>query len=192
MLVKICAKCNEVKTLELFKKGFCRWTTKEGVKNRKRTYGKCKDCENAYARQYHVDNIERKRELSRNLYWKDHESTLRKKRKYRKDNEVYTAEYQHNYHENHKEESRENRRKWCKNNPEKRKIVSNRYARKPEVREASLEKSKQSVIDLTDGYVKDLIIKRSDLCRADIPDELVKAKRSHMKITRQLKETGDI
>ena len=65
------------------KKHFSRWTTKDGVKHKKRKYSICKLCDNAYNRQYHKDNLEKVREISRKLYWKDHELTLKKKRKYR-------------------------------------------------------------------------------------------------------------
>ncbi len=47
-------------------------------------------------------------------------------------------------------------------------------------------KEKLSVINLTDSYIKMILVKGTTLRAKDIPQELVELKRAHLKITREL------
>ena len=77
-------------------------------------------------------------------------------------------------------------REWKKKNPEKVRKAKNAWEksnRKQErIRAAGWREN------LTDRYVKDLLVKRTSLKTSDIPQELVDLKRKQLKTHRKLKE----
>ena len=54
-------------------------------------------------------------------------------------------------------------------------------------KECGKQRVKDGVDNLEDWYVRNLIIKRSALSAADVPQELVEAKRQEMKVKRIIK-----
>ena len=187
-MTKQCNKCKEIKELVLFKKQFSRWTTKDGVKHKKRTYKICKECDNKYNRDYHNKNKARLNEQARIIYWEDHDKTLKNRAAFRDSHREATTEYQKNYYQENKETIAQQNKKWVKNNPEKKRKAANKYANKPEIKVKDSIKSKKAVKNLEDWYVKDLIVKRSSLVRADISDEMIKLKKEHIKLKRAIKD----
>ena len=186
-MTKQCNKCKEIKEFVLFKKQFARWTTKDGVKHKKRTYKICKECDNKYNRDYHNKNKARINETKRIIYWNDHEKTLKDRAAFRDSHREATTEYQKKYHQENKKTIAQRNKEWVKNNPEKKRKAANKYACKPEIKIKGSLKSKKAVKNLEDRYVKDIIVKRTSLTRADISDELVEIKREQLKILRILR-----
>ena len=182
--MKKCTKCNKTKPIKEMKKNVAKWTTKDGVKHKKRSYGICKLCDNTYNRQYFKDNIEKRREDGRKQYWKDHEHTLKTRRAYREKNPP--KEYMHGYYEENKEKALLNSEKWRKNNPNARKVIANRYFHKNKAQYLKMQKEKVKTLD--DSYMKQLLSKRSSLKHEDITDEMVELKRIEIKLKRALKE----
>ena len=53
-MTKQCYKCNKTKSLELFHQQFARWTTKDGIKHKTKSYTNlCKVCKKEYDKNYH-------------------------------------------------------------------------------------------------------------------------------------------
>mgnify|MGYP003679293541 CR=1 FL=1 len=187
-MTKQCNKCKEIKELVLFKKEFAKWTTKDGVNHKKRKYIICKKCDNKYNRDYRKKNKARLDKQRRELYWKDHDKTLKKKAEWRDSHREYVQNYAKKWNEENKERKAKKDKEWVKNNLEKRRKVSNKYANKPEIKLKQSMKFKKASKNLEDGYVKDSFIKRTSLSRADVSDEMVKLQRKHLKLKRAIKD----
>ena len=184
-----CYKCNKIKLLELFHQQFARWTTKDGIKHKTKSYTNlCKVCNREYHKNYHGKNISRINETRRAIYWKDHEKTLKQRANFRDTHRKATTDYAQKYYQKNKKKIYKQNKEWVKNNPEKKRKAANKYANKPEIKVKDSIKSKKAVKNLEDWYVKDLIIKRSSLVRADISDEMIKLKKEHIKLKRAIKD----
>ena len=188
-MTKQCYKCNKTKSLELFHQQFARWTTKDGIKHKTKSYTNlCKICNREYHKNYHNKNISRINETRRAIYWKDHEKTLKKRADFRDSHRKATTDYANKYYQENKKKIHKQNKEWIKNNPEKRWKAINKYSNKPETKLKESIKAKKAVKNLEDWYVKDLIIKRSSLTRADISDEMVELKKEHIKLRRAIKD----
>ena len=158
---KVCTKCGEEKALGEFRqKGLrCRSCRDEA---KKLWYRKNKKRVYEYHRRYREENSEvmnAKRRKVRKL----HPDTLRKQDRRR-------------YRDNPKRKSRciARAREWGVNNPE---IIKRIH-----------KKAKAKMIEqLTDPYIKDLICGGSVLTRGDIPDEMVRIRRTILKSKRYLR-----
>ena len=189
MMTRQCKTCKEIKLLDLFHKQFCKWTTKDGIKHKKKSFtNECKICNFKYHKNYHNKNRSRINETKRIIYWNDHEKTLKDKAAFRDSHRQAITEYQKNYYQENKETITIQNNEWVKNNPEKKKEASNKYSCKPEIKLKDSLKSKKAVKNLEDEYVRDIIIKRTSLIRVDIPDELVELKRAQLKVIRILRD----
>tara|TARA_Y100000034_G_scaffold10547_1_gene11058 strand:+ start:163 stop:732 length:570 start_codon:yes stop_codon:yes gene_type:complete len=183
-----CYKCNKIKLLELFHQQFARWTTKDGIKHKTKSYTNlCKVCNYEYHKNYRNKKRSRINETKRAIYWKDHEKTLKQRANFRDTHRKATTDYAQKYYQKNKKKIYKQNKEWVKNNPEKKKEASNKYSCKPEIKLKDSLKAKKASKNLEDGYVKDTIIKRTSLTRADIPLEMVELKREHLKLTRAIK-----
>jgi hypothetical protein len=97
-------------------------------------------------------------------------------------------------HAKYPEKRREERKRRRINNPEKWKAYQKRKresekARDPEKYKAKRDAQKQRARErLANWYIKNLLVRGSNLSRKDIPQELVEAKRLEVLITRKVKE----
>ena len=79
---------------------------------------------------------------------------------------------------------------WRKNNSKKVKLYEKGRWRNTNKREKDIERNRKYRVEMTDLYIRDLIIKQStSLNRRDIPDELVKSYRAALALKRLLKLT---
>ena len=83
--------------------------------------------------------------------------------------------------------------KWRKTNPDKYKACEKRRIRiwtpDPVGRKRKIEKDRKRRKDMTNGYICELIVKRTeDLKIKDIPLEMIEAKREHLKLIRNIRD----
>lgn len=94
------------------------------------------------------------------------------------------------YRETHLEKLNKRSREWTKNNPEAKARVNRKWIENnPEQYRAYKRKQQQRARDkLSDSYVRGMLSLRTSLVPSDIPQELVDAKREHIKLHRKVKE----
>jgi len=131
--------------------------------NKNGRYGvgnRCKDCNLIYFKEYYLKNKEYFNKRSREYYLKNKENLRKKSREYNSKNKEKINKYFKEYRSKNKEN--------CK------KIVK-KYKKKQREQ-------------LEDGYIVQLITQNTGLTTADIPSELIEAKRLEIKIKRIIKE----
>ena len=77
---------------------------------------------------------------------------------------------------------------WQRANPDKCWEYYQRYMSKPGNRERGMAQAKHARDNLTDGYVRTVLIMRTPLKFEDVPQEMVEAKRMQLQITRRIKD----
>ena len=94
------------------------------------------------------------------------------------------------YYSKNKASLYQNYKKWTINNREKYLAGKTRYATKHRIliREKANKVSYKNRILLTDQHVRYIITRRTDLKTSDIPNELVKVKRTHLQLLRAIKD----
>ena len=189
---KKCSKCKQVKAVEDFGE------IKTKAKIYKRSH--CNACRCGYQKQYALKNKEKvwlynkghykqNRELviqkSREYYYTNIDKIKIKAKQYKRKNKEKILLYKKEYSIENKNGIREYFKKYHLKNKEEILLKCKIYR---EVNKVKIKKFyKDGVINLEDWYIKRLITGRSSLCAADIPQELVEAKRQEMKIKRIIK-----
>ena len=80
---------------------------------------------------------------------------------------------------------------WRKNNPEKVKAYEKGRWRQGNKRTADIERSRKQRLELNDSYVRELMTKKHEgLDAKDIPDELVQAYKTNLRLKRELNLTN--
>lgn len=172
---KICTKCGEVKVLDKYYKNKGR---KDGL------VGICKTCLYAQEKEYRAKNPEKFRTKHRKYYIANREYlreyNRERARKFRIENPNIVKNYQKNYQNNYcsilknKRKAVKRTTKWVVENREKVRI----YQKK---------KSHDNVTNLKESYVKSRLCRDTNLVSADMPQELIVAKREYIKLGRLLK-----
>lgn len=135
---------------------------KNSSKDNRSSY--CKDCSRKIGHDYYINNRE-----------------IRKKKQY----EIYRK-----YCLNNKEKIKNRQDDWRKKNILKIKESNRKWnlKNKDKVIESNRKSGQKKVINLTDGYIKKCIMRRSNIKYNDIKDSLVKFWRQNLKIKRLLRE----
>ena len=132
--IKICKKCNESKTLDMYHKDK---TKIDGLRN------SCKECQKSYSGEFYKENRNRINDYSNNYYKKvSNKEEYKTKRKeymsvYLLDNKEYKKEYNKKYNLDNKEKISENKKLYRQDNREK--IEKYRLENKEKIRESALK-----------------------------------------------------
>ncbi len=139
--------------------------------------GICHECNNGRKRQWRKENREKDFVQKKRWREKNPEYGIKYKREYRKKNGERTRAYGREYSHTHLEDFRRRKREMRAKNPERAREKSNEYGR------TRREK-------LTDGYVRTCLVQYAgkDNLRGQIPQELIEAKRLHIKIQRFIRK----
>ncbi len=185
---KVCSKCGEEKPLELFYK---RVDSKDGKR------GACKECDKprlqSASKKYREKYPER--HAAKFKSWAERNKQYNKERwkKYAEENAEKLKEKRQKDYWDDPEKYRQRSNKWGKQNREK----INSYARiwiktRPDIRqkanEASRRATAKAIDNLTDTYVKAVIVAGTTIPRGAIPISMIEAKRIQLQIKRFLKE----
>lgn len=175
--VKTCSKCGESKPVGMFRK----------------IGRRCKQCIADYQRKYQSENRAQIAEKKRAY----REANQEKERSYIEANRIRIAEKHRQWVEKNRDKLRHQARKRRKEDPEKyrerdlkrrkaqpEKIIESRrrYLAKSKAKTAA--RNKRHCDELTDCYVVHKIVVNTTLTRADIPPELLEAKRLQLKLKR--------
>ena len=125
---------------------------------------RCRLCLRDDSRSYEIRNREKRRERNR----------IRMNKWY---NSLSKAE---------KSELYKKGKKWVENNPERNRETKNKWASNNKAKIA--ESQRRLISNLSACYIRGQLSSRNTLTASDIPDELVNAKREHIKLIRKLKE----
>ena len=95
------------------------------------------------------------------------------------------------YYVKNRERIVECRAEWQRANPDKCGEYYQRYMSKPGNRERDRINAKHARNNLTDGYVRTVLIMRTPLKFEDVPQAMVEAKRVQLQITRRIKDVAN-
>ena len=127
----------------------------------------CKPCQAEYDRQYYAENRDKARE-------------------YRTENRDKIAERQRQYRAENRDKIAERHRQYRAENRDK--IAERQHQYRAENRDKIAEYHRQYSAALTDALVASRITDGTNLTRADIPPELLEAKRLQLKLKRLARE----
>lgn len=143
---------------------------KDSIAEYKKEYGiKNKEILNLRAREFYKNN----KAFFQN-YRKSERGKLVRKRHYEKNKDVLNKRT----------------RKWRSENPEHQRFLRERWKLKNigKVREIYRKKSKRQCDELRDCYIKQLVVRRTNIDSKDVPDDVIKFYRAIIEIKRLLKE----
>ena len=153
--MKKCTKCKEIKELECFNK----------------SQSSCRKCQSIYWKQYYKNNKVR---LAKNtIQWKKNNPEkvrITKQKEHLKNRDKYIERWNESYYKDI-EESRKKNNQYRKDNVEI-------------IRERDRIRGAKKRNNLTDQYVKEVLVKRTNLKTSDISDELIKIGREYIKLRR--------
>lgn len=90
--------------------------------------------------------------------------------------------------------AQERTNKWILNNPEKMKVIrrekQKRISKTSSYKKKQLEKYYYNRDNLTDRYIKYLIVHKNELSQSDVPQQLIELKRKELLLIRQIKNNG--
>ena len=164
--VKTCAKCGETKQAGQFR-------------TRRAT---CKPCQAEYDRQYYAEN----RDKAREYRTENRDKIAERHRQYRAENRDKNAEYQRQYYAENRDKIVEHQRQYRAENRDK--IAEYHLQYYSENRDKKAEYLRQYRAALPDACVAQEIKRGTTLTRADIPPELLEAKRLQLKLKRLARE----
>lgn len=185
---KKCCRCLEVKPLSAYytQGGACKNCTKE----RQRQLWAARTPEQVKNRQksqkaYEKNNLDMVRGWARKRNKEPkHKEWLLKYREEKKDLIKLRAK---EYYLRNIDAIRQWRNEWQRTNSEKCKEYYRRYMSKPEVCKDKSIEAKKRRDELSDGYIRTVLTRRTLIDSASVPNELVEAKRMQVKIKRLTK-----
>lgn len=168
--VKTCSKCRKDKPPAAFEKKGAR----------------CKECASEYRRQYYAANREKIKVQHQKYVTENREKHNEWSRKWAAANRDKRAQISRNYNAANREKTARRKRHY---NAENRKKIADYWLRyKASNPNKRAEANKRYAEKLPDALVAKRLIRNTNLTRADIPPELLEAKRLQLKLKRLARE----
>lgn len=161
---------------------------------------KCREKRSAYSRQWraeHPEYREQCRVRARMRYAANIENARERSRKYRATHPDKCRESVRRSRVKRLEHYRELSRRYRMEHREERlrKTRERRHAKREAYRETKLKKARERYrryrTELSDSYLRSLLCNGTDICHADIPQDLVALYREHVKVKRLLRRMRD-
>ena len=155
-MTKQCGKCKEIKELEYFSK----------------SQSSCKECQSIYWKQYYEKN--KVRLTNNNIQWKKNNPEkvrITRQKEHIKNRDKYIERWNKHYYKDVKK-SRETNNQYRKDHVEI-------------IQERDRIRGTKKRNNLTDQYVKEVLVKRTNLKTSDISDELVEIGRKYIELRRE-------
>ena len=139
--------------------------------------GKTRNCQyfkqcngcRAKRKQWRENNPEKVKSMKRREYVKHRDAYIKKSQHWAKDNPERRKEISDG---------------WVKKNPERQKLHQKKYANKPEIKMRVNKWHRKRIKELSDSYIKGLICHNSMLHHQIIPEWMVSVHRTRLKIKR--------
>lgn len=185
---KICPHCGGTKWYQHGNKSWCYVSRRESAKKHRvsdrEEYNRKRKLTNAYKNKLLAQKLKRQEYRKLNPLVKKIPLTSAEKsaRYYAK--VKATAEF--------KEKNNTRAKEWLLKHPDKKRAYVAQYKlNNPEKHKEWAKKHKSnSIITISDNYVKELITSKSGLLFSDIPQELIELKRKQVLLTRKIKDYG--
>ena len=167
---KICTKCGKRKKLGEFV------AHKDCIGG---VGGACKKCEVSYQKAYYQSNREKCKAYSKAYYQSNSEKC-----------KAYQKEYQKAYYQSHKEQSRKQGRKWYSAYREKVHLIQKKYrdCNQDKIKESHHKHQKKSAKNMSDTYMRRMLVQETNLNYKDITSEMIQIKREYLTIYRMLRK----
>jgi hypothetical protein len=139
---------------------------------------------------YKENNKEKATESQRQSVKKRSDHYREYKRQWRIANREHLRMLHHQHYIENKEKYLEQSKEWRITHPKERKQTVDRYRNNntEKIRASGRAQSERARMELSDNYMKSLIVQKSDLPPSLVPDSLIEAKREHIRLKRKLKE----